>query len=155
MSLSSSIDTASGSWDVRLRPRGAGRFLTFGFLSLWLCGWAAGEAFVLWILATGGRAFLTGVPPASGRSPLPAAPTVAAGIFLCVWFTFWTLGGIAAIREWLRSIWAEDHISAGPDLTITRRIGPFRSVRSVDRGDMRRLYLLPCIVPFPGLGSFI
>lgn len=47
------------------------------FLLVWLTGWAAGEAFVLYTLFTGDAGF--------------------ADLFLVVWVTFWTIGGFFAI----------------------------------------------------------
>ena len=65
-------------------------------------------------------------------------PALGVGLFLLLWLSLWTVGGITAIRELLRSLWAEDRIVAGPDgLTLDARLGPFRSRRTIARGDLR------------------
>src|SRR5262245_1771644 len=75
-----------------LRPRGAGRYPGAAFLIVWLCGWALGEAFVLWILVKGAIALVTGAPPDPGRDPLVLGPALAVAAFLFVWLFFWTIG---------------------------------------------------------------
>ena len=84
---------------MRLRPRGIGRFFSAGFLGLWLCGWAAGEAIVLWLLIQGAAALLTGRPPEPGRAPLDPAIALVAGLFMIFWLAFWTAGGALAMRQ--------------------------------------------------------
>lgn len=137
-------DYTSEGWEVRLKPHGAGRFFPAAFLSVWLCGWLAGEAFALVILAKGVRSMLTGEPPAPGRTPLHLGPALGIGAFLLVWLTIWTFGGIAAIGELLRLVWAEDRVLARPDgLTLERRLGPFRSRRQLARTDLRWIETAP------------
>lgn len=127
----------------RFRPRGIGRFAVAAFLSVWLCGWAAGEAFVLYILVSGLMALLTGAPPRGWEQPLEIGPAPAVGAFLVVWLAFWTIGGIAAIRELLRLLWAEDRLAVEPDgLLVTRRLGPFVTRQKVARDEIRRVYVL-------------
>src|SRR5262245_32857685 len=94
--------------ELRLASRGAGRFLSAGFLAFWLCGWAVGETLVLFILVKGAIALFTGQPPEPGRAPLEAGPALMTGAFLLVWVTFWTFGGYAAIAEFLRLVFGED-----------------------------------------------
>ena len=60
--------------EFRLRPGGPGRWFKAAFLGVWLCGWAAGEAFALWALVIGARALLTGEPPKPGAAPLEDQP---------------------------------------------------------------------------------
>lgn len=50
--------TFSG-FEARLKSRGLGRFVDAAFLSVWLVFWAAGEAFVFWILGVGAWSLLT------------------------------------------------------------------------------------------------
>lgn len=126
------------------RPRGAGRFFAAAFLSVWLCGWAAGEACVLYILATGLMALLSGAPPPGRQQPLEIAPAIAGGGFLLVWLAFWTIGGIVAIRELLRLLWAEERLALEPDgVLVTRRLGPFLTRQKLARDEIRRVYVLP------------
>lgn len=131
-------------WEARFRPRGAGRFVGAAFLSVWLCGWAAGEAFVLFVLGAGAVALATGQPVMGRDQPLTLGPALAVGAFLTVWLTFWTLGGIAAMREWLRLVWAEDRLAVSAEgLWLSRRLGPFRSTRRLAGADLRRVFVQP------------
>lgn len=113
----------------RFRPQGPGRFFVAAFLSLWLCGWLAGEAFALWILWR-----ILGTFLASGEGALPVA------LFLLVWLSFWTLGGVAALRELLRLLWSEDRLTVAADGGLERRVqrGPFRRRRVLSGREIRR-----------------
>jgi len=129
-------------YEIRLKPRGVGRFLTVIFLSFWLCGWAIGEGFALWILIKGGYALLTGTPPDPGRAPLQVAPALAVGAFLLLWLTLWTFGGIAAFWALLSAVWAEDRIIARADgILLETARGPFRFRREFPRDRLRRIVL--------------
>ena len=130
-------------WQLRLKSCGGGRYLSAGFLAVWLCGWAVGEAFVLWILITGAVALLTGRPPEPGREPLDLGPALMVGVFLALWLTMWTIGGIAALAELMRLLWGEDRIavSAGR-LTVTWARGPFRNGRAFERDVIRGVALV-------------
>ena len=129
--------------EARLRPRGAGRFFSAAFLLIWLCGWLAGECFALWMLLGGAAALLSSDPPAPGRDPLPLAAALMGGLFLLFWLSLWTLGGWLAGREFLRLLWSEDRILVRPDaLVIRRRIGPFRSTRTVPRDSLIGIHVL-------------
>jgi hypothetical protein len=109
-----------------------------------LCGWAIGEAFVLWILVAGAAALLTGTPPGPDREPLAPGPALAAGAFLLVWLTMWTIGGYAATLELLRLVWSRDRIVAGSAIVrVTHWLGPFRSTVEIARDTLRRIYLAP------------
>src|SRR2546428_13472131 len=94
--------------EFRLRPRGPGRWFKAAFLGLWLCGWAAGEAFALWALVIGARALLTGEPPKPAAAPLQVGAALGMGAFLLAWLAVWTLGGIAAGTPTLQSWLVED-----------------------------------------------
>ena len=134
--------TAEG-WEARLRPHGAGRYFSAGFLAFWLCGWAVGEGFALWFLVAGVRALLTG-EPLPGAAPTSVAGLLAVAGFLLIWLTLWTVGGIAALGELLRCLWSEDRVAVGPTgLRVTRWIGPFRSRREFPRDRLRRVSLAP------------
>ena len=125
-------------WVVRLKPRGASRFISAAFLAFWLCGWAIGEGLVLWILVKGGYALLTGTPPDPGREPLELAPALAMGAFLVFWLLLWTIGGIAAFAALLQLLWAEDRISAkSSGVTLQWLRGPFRGTKEYARDRLR------------------
>jgi hypothetical protein len=92
--------TASGL-EMRLRATGISRFISAGFLSFWLTGWAAGEAFALWMFVGGAYSLLTGRSLGGHHQPLSVGMAIAAGVFLLFWLTLWTFGGVAAVVVWL------------------------------------------------------
>ncbi len=57
---------------------GCARYFTVAFLAFWLCGWLAGESFVIWAIVFG------------------EVPLVVLG-FLIVWLIGWTFGGVTAL----------------------------------------------------------
>lgn len=131
-------------WLVRLRPCGAGRFVSAAFLCFWLCGWAVGEFIVLSILAKGVLAIMTGMPPDPGANPLEVGPALGVGVFLLFWLGLWTLGGVAAMYEVLRLLWSEDRLIAhAGGLTVARSCGPFRRRREFPRDTLRQIMLVP------------
>jgi hypothetical protein len=130
-----------------LRPSGIGRYFGAVFLSVWLLGWAAGEVFAIGMLATIFSS-LSGV--LADRLPagmIEFATSGAAGfvvLFLLVWLTLWTFGGIAAITHLLRSLAGEDSIALqGASLELVRRAGPFRRRLALERSAIRRIRLRP------------
>ncbi|MCU0520638.1 MAG: hypothetical protein MUF84_08105 [Anaerolineae bacterium] len=126
------------------RPRGYGRFPAALFLSLWYCGWAAGEAFALFVLGQGIWALLTGRPAIGSDVPVRRAPALAVGAFLLVWLTIWTFGGVMAIQELLRLLWAEDRLVLNRDaLLCVRRRGPLTSIRRLARTEVRCVFVQP------------
>lgn len=137
-------ERTSSGLEIRFACRGPGRFLGAGFLGFWLCGWVAGECFALWMLARGATSALTGQPISRGGAVLAAGPALGIGLFLLVWLSFWTLGGVLAMRELLRLLWSEDRLTAhGGGLTIQRALGPFRSTREIRRDAIRDVLLVP------------
>ena len=125
---------------VRLRPHGAGRFVSAAFMSVWLCGWAIGEAIVGWIVGKGIHALATGEPLSRDGSTPAAGVLLIAGAFVAVWLVFWTIGGVMAMREWCRLLMGEDRLLAGPaGLTVEHRYGPFRSRQTFARDVIRHL----------------
>jgi len=126
--------------EIRLQPRGAGRFLAAAFLGLWLCFWVVGGAGVLFLLGAGAWALAMGEPlPGEDAAPGGGA-VVFVGLFLLVWLTIWTVGGVAAIRELGRLLFGRERIIARPDgLRIVRTVGPFSRVQELSRTDLRRL----------------
>lgn len=137
-----SIGSAPSSpLEFRFRPRGAGRWFTVAFLSVWLGGWAAGEGFVLAVLGRGLYALIVGGPSFGAETPPEPGMALAVGGFLLVWLSIWTIGGGVAIREVLRAVWAEDRLRLDAlGLTCRRRLGPFVSARLMRRGEISRLY---------------
>jgi hypothetical protein len=130
-------------WRLKLKPHGCSRYVSGVFLAFWLCGWAAGEAFAVWLLVRGGISLLTGNPPGTGHKPLPLGLALAAGLFILVWLTLWTIGGIAAFAELFRMLWGEDRLEVlGGRLIVTHIRGPFRNRRAYDRTSIRRIGLL-------------
>jgi len=79
------------------------------FLCVWLCGWAVGETVALFLIGSGIYSLVTGTPTVGG-GPALLGPSLAVGCFLAEWLTLWTIGGVMAIRELLRSVWAEDRL---------------------------------------------
>ncbi|WLQ15674.1 hypothetical protein O5O45_07065 [Hahella aquimaris] len=66
---------SAGSLEVRIKPGNEGEFQTY-FLGVWLVAWAFG-----WV---------------SGVSSLLSEPIGFNSIFMLVWTTFWTIGGLFA-----------------------------------------------------------
>jgi len=65
---------------------------------------------------------------------------VAMGVFLLFWLTFWTIGGLSALRELLRCFAAEDRLElASGELLWQRRMGPFRRQRRLPHSAIRSL----------------
>lgn len=125
---------------VRLKPSGIARFFPAAFLALWLCGWAFGECFALYFLAKGVLAIVNGTPFEEGHSGAGLGFTIGAGAFLLFWLTLWTLGGLAAMAEFLRLVWSEDRITAsGAGLKLSRSLGPFRLQRELRRDEIREI----------------
>jgi hypothetical protein len=144
--MATSDPSLAGS-SVVLRSQGWGRLFQAGFLGFWLCGWAVGEVFVLKGLVTmvGGA-----LGPASpGRHPAHNLGTgagggelVFVGSFMLIWLTFWTIGGIAAMREVVRVLWAVDRfeVESGTLLHVGA-VGPFVRRRRYAREELLRLAL--------------
>jgi len=132
--------TASGL-EARLRVTGVGRFIGAGFLSFWLIGWVAGEAFALWMLIGGAHSLFTGTPTGAHHQPLSIGLACVGGVFLLFWLTLWTFGGIAAGRELLRLLFGRDCFLANSDgLKVEHSFGLFRSVIRFPRQEIRRFY---------------
>ena len=130
-------------WQLRLRPHGGGRYLGAVFLAIWLCGWAAAEAFAIWFLVRGALALLAGTPPGAGREPLSLAVALVGGAFLILWLALWTLGGVAAFHEFLRLLCGEDVTTVTPaGLEVRWLRGPIRTVRRFERHQIRGISLV-------------
>ena len=128
---------------VTLRPTGRWRYFSAAFLALWLAGWAIGEVVALGAIV----GFIAAAIPALSTialatlvEKLSTGATIFMFLFLLVWTTFWTIGGIAAFSTVLRDLAGEDRLRLVPDgIELTRRAGPFRRARTIDRGGIRRI----------------
>lgn len=128
------------------RPSGIGRYFAAAFLLFWLGGWALGEIFALGFLI-----LLVGSVVSSALAtpwPIPGGEWITGGVtgfvflFLLIWLTLWTVGGIAAITELLRSLAGQDTVSVQlSGVELERRAGPFRRTRKFDRVNIRRVRL--------------
>jgi hypothetical protein len=127
-----------------LRATGGFRYVSAAFLTVWLVGWAIGEAVALSVIAV----LIASTIPALAGLPISTATAkwFSAGahsfvlLFLLIWLTLWTFGGIAAITRLLRDLAGEDRLHLLPaGLELTRRAGPFRRVRVIDRAAIRRI----------------
>jgi hypothetical protein len=128
---------------IRLKPRGSGRYFSAGFLLFWLCGWVAGEILVLTALVLLVASWVTGGPVGPLKETPDPVSTLVGGGFMLLWLTGWTLGGIMAIRQALSLVWAEDRVTAASGgLIVERRRGPFRSTREVSRHLLKRIHVL-------------
>jgi len=127
-----------------LRPTGIGRYFAAAFLLVWLVGWAIGEVGALGFLIMLLRSVMGS---ALGLSwPVPGGQWVAGGaagfvlLFLILWLSLWTFGGLAAINELLRSLAGEDRVTAdATGIQVVRRAGLFERVRTFDRSMIRRV----------------
>ena len=113
---------------------------------VWLGGWALGEAFALGFLILLIRSAVGGAVGISW--PIPGGDWIVGGaagfflLFLIVWLTLWTVGGVLAIKELVRSLAGEDRVSVLPArVEVMHRAGPFRRVREFDRSLIRRVRL--------------
>jgi hypothetical protein len=135
----------SGS-TTSLRPTGAGRYFGAAFMAFWLIGWAVGEVVAIAVLAAI-LASLVGMLPSGIASWADIAKSGGAGmaiVFLLVWLTFWTIGGIGAFTHLLRSIAGEDLIElTGSGVEVVHRAGPFRKRHVFDRSGIRRVRIRP------------
>lgn len=139
-------ELVDGRETMTLQPRGAGRFAGAAFLSLWLCGWLLGETFALTALL--GTLLATFAPAVieswglAGRVPAAGGGGAFVLVFLSVWLTFWTMGGLAAMRELLRMLAARDRVRVGGGVVeLDQRLGPFRHRSEVPVDGIRRVVL--------------
>ena len=119
---------------VTLRPTGQWRYLSAAFLALWLAGWAIGEVVGLGAIAgfiASAIPVLNTIALATLVEKLSTGAAIFMFLFLLVWTTFWTIGGIAAFTTLLRDLAGEDRLRLVPDgIELTRRAGPFRRSRT-------------------------
>jgi hypothetical protein len=111
----------SGSgMQATLRASGFLRFLPAAFLAAWLCGWAVGEWFALRLLASLARTLLgwsflaNAFPPLGGQ--MPGGPMVVVFVlFITLWLTLWTVGGVGAFHQLLWLLFGRDTVRWGGD----------------------------------------
>jgi hypothetical protein len=131
--------TVSGT-ERRLEASGVGRFVGAPFLSIWLAGWGVGEFFALSVISKGARSIFAGHSHA-GADPVGVGMALAGGLFLLVWLAFWTLAGLAAGSQLLRTLFGRDVLVSRHDaLRIQHHYGLFKSVKEVPREEIRRFY---------------
>ncbi|NMO18948.1 hypothetical protein HPC49_14525 [Pyxidicoccus fallax] len=131
------LEKSSEVWTAQLRPSGWGRYGNAVFLGGWLCGWAVGEVVALGVLVRslwarvlpGLQVGLPDIEPAS--SPL----SVWGLLFMGVWLTGWTVGGIFALRR-LRALLVSEARLSFNRAGVTRewRLGPWWSRFHLERG---------------------
>lgn len=123
-----------------LRPTGMARFFVAAFLSVWLCGWVVGELFALAALVSCAASLLDldlGLPGWFGRNRESHTGVVLISLFLVLWLSFWTLGGVMALRQWLLLLWSREELVLATDCLVARRwFGPFKRTRRIPRSDI-------------------
>jgi small-conductance mechanosensitive channel len=138
------VTTAFDGPSASLRPTGVMRYFAAIFLLVWLTGWLIGETLALGVLVMLIRSI---VGTAIGASwTVPGGDWIVGGaagfvlLFLLVWLTMWTVGGVAAIKELLRSLAGEDRVTIESlRLELQRRAGPFHRTHRFERSDIRRV----------------
>lgn len=132
-----------GADTFSLKPTGWGRFFDIPFLAVWLTFWIVFEVAVIVLLGgilagVIGRVFGIELSFASRLAPDGSAPFFL--LFLLVWLTMWTFGGIAAGTHFLRLLAGRDTVSvSSAGLAIDWRAGPFRRRRTIAHHDIRRV----------------
>jgi hypothetical protein len=129
-------ESTGDGWQVRFPSTPAlrlVRLLPAAFLAAWLCGWAAGEYFAGSALV---RMLAERWAPGVDLGMLPRfhAPSGDAAVpilvFLTVWVTAWTFGGIFAIRQLLTLLFGEPVLCwSAAGVSLDTVMGPFRSRR--------------------------
>src|SRR5688572_12644565 len=109
---------------VTLRASGVGRYVEAALLGAWVLGWAIGELFVLAVLGSMLTALFGFLHESEltrlGRSALERAPGFEMGflgifLFLMLWLSLWTVGGLAAISSCLRLAAGSDRLTVRGD----------------------------------------
>jgi hypothetical protein len=133
----------SGGETFSLHPTGWGRYIEVVFLAVWLAGWLVGECVM--VIVFGGMlagmfaaAFGITLSFASRMTPDGSAPFFV--LFMLVFLTLWTIGGIAAGTAFLRTLAGRDSVSVSPaGLELEWRAGPFRRRRTLAHGTIHRV----------------
>jgi hypothetical protein len=138
------MQSATNGSSVTLRATGIARYFGAAFLAVWLAGWLVGEVLALGFL---GLLIRSTIGAAAGREwPIPGGDWIAGGaagfvlLFLLVWLTLWTVGGVTAIHELFRSLAGADHVSVrNGDVELVRRAGPLRRRKTFERARVRHV----------------
>jgi len=113
----------------------SGRFASAFGHGVFLCAWAVGEVFALWLAAQFVKSILTGAPLLN--TDLPWYNRVLVGVFLAFWILGWTWGGIASMLEILRLYGSEDRIIVDPaGITLESSRGPFLKTVKITRDEV-------------------
>ena len=127
------------------RPTGWTRYIDVTFLAVWLTGWLVAEVVVTVLfggMLAGLIASLFGITLTVGSRMTPDGSTPFFVLFMLVWLTFWTIGGLAAGTHFLRMLAGRDIVSVSPaGLELEWRAGPFRRRRTIARFDVHRVRL--------------
>lgn len=133
------IERTFSGLEIRLRATGAIRIFPIAFLLFWLAGWAVGEVTVCVALGKGVWAFFHPADVGPERASGVNIPTLGTGIFLLIWLTFWTTGGLAALTYLLRLLCGKIRIEVKSDrLDLTEHLGFIVKRRRILRADVRR-----------------
>lgn len=112
------------------------RLFPAAFLTFWLCGWLAGEVFVAGVLfSVVGNMLGVDIPALLGFNAQMTDESVSWFVlaFMLVWLTFWTFGGVFALRQlWKLLIGRERLFIEGGRLTAERFRGPLVRRQSWD-----------------------
>jgi hypothetical protein len=137
------LDESPGRLRAVLRARGVGRFFSAGFLLFWLSFWAVGEAVALAVVlgVIGARLAPELMVRLFGSSPqVSDEVAVPVGLFMLLWLTFWTLGGVAALHSLARQLWGRDELELSQDrLVLFTSAWPWRKLRELPARSVRAL----------------
>lgn len=127
-------ESVEGGWQVRVPTDGPAaliaRLVPAAFLSFWLCGWAAGEWFAGGTLIKGLVPLIA--PHASlgwlphSRPDLPSSTPVPVLLFLGVWVTMWTFGGVMAMSFLALLLFGTPYVRWDSEqVEFAAKVGPF------------------------------
>lgn len=123
------------------------RFQTV-FLTIWLVFWALGEITIGSIVVGAAFALLTSDDP---NVPRAAVALTGGGLFLLVWLSLWTLGGVWAAYVWLWQIAGREILALdGRALTITQRVPGLSRSKTYLAEHVRALRVVPALSPYWG-----
>jgi hypothetical protein len=131
---------------VSLRPSGIGRYFGAAFLSVWLVGWAVGEVIAIALLGgiLGALVGFFSEPLSWTKDIVSSGGAAFAILFLLLWLTLWTIGGIAALTQVTRSLVGEDRLGLNDaGFEVVHRAGPFRRRHTFERSAITRLRVRP------------
>ncbi len=127
-------ESVEGGWQVRVPTGGLAawlaRLVPAAFLGFWLCGWAAGEWFAVGALVRGLEPLLAPNGKLDwlphSRPELPSDSPVPVLVFLGVWVTLWTVGGVAAMSFLGLLLFGTPYLVWDSErVELVVRVGPF------------------------------